>query len=91
MRLIVAAVCFFLPAAAHAETILASVNGMVCAFCATGLEKTFKKQAAIDTVKVDLDTKLVTLNTKPDRTLDDATVRKLIANAGYSVTGIERR
>ena len=91
MRSMILAVCFLLPDAAHAETILASVNGMVCAFCATGLEKTFKKQAAIDTVKVDLDTKLVTLSTKPDRTLDDATVRKLITNAGYSVTGIERR
>lgn len=76
--------------AARAETILASVNGMVCAFCATGIEKSFKKQAAVDTVTVDLEKKLVTLNTKPDRTLDDAVVKKIIADAGYAVVSIER-
>jgi len=77
--------------AAQAETILASIHGMVCAFCATGIEKSFKKQAAVETVKVDLDKKLVTLNTKPDKTLDDDTVKKVIADAGYTVVGIERK
>lgn len=76
---------------AQAETILASVNGMVCAFCATGIEKSFKKQAAIDTVKVDLDNKLVTLNTKPAKTLDDDAIKKVIADAGYAVVSIERK
>ena len=33
--------------AAQAETITASVNGLVCAFCATSIEKTFKKQSQI--------------------------------------------
>ena len=78
-------------AAAQAETIVATVNGMVCAFCATGLEKTFKKQPAIDRVKVDLEGRLVTLTTKPDQTLDDATVTKLITAAGYAVTAIARQ
>ena len=76
--------------AAQAETIKASVNGLVCSFCATGIEKTFNKQAAVDTVKVDLDNKLVTVNTKPDQKMDDATVTKLITDAGYSVTNITR-
>jgi copper chaperone CopZ len=88
---IIAAALLLTGTAAHAETILASVNGMVCAFCATGLEKTFKKQAAVDSVKVDLEKKLVTLATKPNQTLDDATVTKLIAAAGYTVVGIERK
>jgi mercuric ion binding protein len=76
--------------AAYADTIKASVNGLVCAFCATGIEKTFHKQPAVDTIKVDLENKLVTINTKPQQTLDDVTVTKLITNAGYSVTGITR-
>lgn len=75
---------------AQAETILASVNGMVCAFCATGIEKSFKKQAAVDTVKVDLENRLVTLHTKPNETLDDATIKKVIVDAGYAVTDIKR-
>ena len=78
-------------AAAQAETIVATVNGMVCAFCATGLEKTFKKQPAIDHVKVDLEGRLVMLTTKPDQTLDDAIVTKLITAAGYAVTAIARQ
>ncbi len=79
-----------LSGAACAETIKASINGLVCAFCATGIEKTFKKQSGVDSIKVDLDHKLVTINTKPQQTLDDATVTKLITDAGYSVTGITR-
>lgn len=75
---------------AQAETIMASVNGLVCAFCATGIEKTFHKQPAVDTVKVDLESKLVTIGTKHNQTMDDATVTKLITDAGYSVTGIKR-
>lgn len=76
---------------AHAETILVSVNGMVCAFCATGIEKTFTKQDAVQKVQVDLEKQLVTVATKPEKTLDDATVKKLIEGAGYAVTAIQRR
>ncbi len=76
---------------AYAETILVSVNGMVCAFCATGIEKTFTKQDAVQKVQVDLEKQLVTVATKPEKTLDDATVKKLIEGAGYAVTAIQRR
>ena len=76
--------------AAQAETIKASVNGLVCAFCATSIEKTFKKQPAVDHVKVDLDTKLVTISTKDGKTLDDKTITGLITDAGYTVTKITR-
>jgi copper chaperone CopZ len=75
---------------AYADTIKASVNGLVCAFCATGIEKTFKKQSAVDRVEVDLENRLVTISTKPQQTLDDTTVTRLITDAGYSVTGITR-
>ncbi|MBK7361497.1 MAG: heavy-metal-associated domain-containing protein [Micavibrio sp.] len=75
---------------AYAETIKASVNGLVCAFCATAIEKTFKAQPAVETIKVDLETKLVTITTKPDQNLDDETVKKLITDAGYTITGITR-
>ncbi len=76
--------------AAHAETIKASVNGLVCSFCATGIEKTFKAQPAVEMVKVDLDKKLVTINTKSLETMDDATITKLLTDAGYTVTDIKR-
>ena len=75
---------------AYADTIKATVNGLVCAFCATGIEKTFNAQAAVDAVKVDLESKLVTIHTKPSQQLDDATITKLLTDAGYSVTDIAR-
>lgn len=75
---------------AQAEIIKASVNGLVCAFCATSIEKTFKKQPSVDQVKVDLDTKLVTINTRKDQNLDDETITNLIKDAGYTVTKITR-
>lgn len=85
------ATLLFFSSAAHAETILASVNGMVCAFCATGIEKTLEKQAAVEKVEVDLEKQLVTVSTKGGKTLDDATVTKLIEEAGYEVTAIKRQ
>ena len=75
---------------AMADTIKATVNGMVCGFCATGIEKTFKTQKEVKTVNVDLQNKLVTIQTKEGQTIDDAKLKKLIGNAGYSVVGIVR-
>ena len=79
-----------LTAAVSADTIRATVNGMVCGFCATGIEKTFKAQPEVKTVNVDLNKKLVTVTTKQGQTLDDAKLKKLITNSGYSVVSINR-
>ncbi|MEY2479517.1 MAG: hypothetical protein QOI04_444 [Verrucomicrobiota bacterium] len=79
-----------LSGSAFADTIKASVNGMVCAFCATGIEKTFKGQPEVKTVSVDLQKKLVTIETKEGKTIDDAKLKRLITNAGYSVVKIDR-
>jgi copper chaperone CopZ len=73
---------------ALAETIHVGVNGLVCAFCVKGIENSFKKQAAIDTVNVDLDAKLVTLTTKDAATMDDAKIKEVITEAGYTTTSI---
>ena len=76
-------------AVASADTIKARVNGMVCGFCATGIEKTFKAQPEVKTVNVDLEKKLVTVTTKDGKSIDDTKLKKLIANAGYSVVSVE--
>jgi mercuric ion binding protein len=88
--LITATVCSMIVGSASAETIKASVNGLVCAFCATGIEKTFKTEPAVEHIKVDLDSKLVTIDIKEGQKIDDATVNKLITDAGYTVTNIKR-
>lgn len=83
-------ITFGLTAGVSAETIRATVNGMVCGFCATAIEKTFKRQGEVKAVTVDLAKRLVTVETKPGQTIDDAKFRKLMTNTGYSVVSIDR-
>ncbi|MGE4064243.1 MAG: heavy-metal-associated domain-containing protein [Rhodospirillaceae bacterium] len=75
---------------ARAETIVASVNGMVCPICVTGIEKSFQKNQAVEKVNVDLEMGRVTVDTKAGVSIDDATITKTIINAGYAVTDITR-
>jgi mercuric ion binding protein len=84
-------VIFGLTAAVSADTIKATVNGMVCGFCATGIEKTFRAQPEVKTVDVDLENRLVTIQTKQGQTLDDSKIKKLLGNAGYSVVAVARQ
>ena len=84
-------IIFSLTAAVSADTIKATVNGMVCGFCATGIEKTFRAQPEVKSVNVDLENKLVTIETKQGRTLDDTRIKKLLGNAGYSVVAVARQ
>ena len=79
-----------LTGSALAETIHTTVNGMVCAFCATGIEKTFRKQPEVASVKVDLPKKLVTITTKPRKTLSDAKIKEVVTYSGYSMGNIVR-
>ena len=75
---------------AQAETIKTTVNGMVCAFCAAGIEKSFKNQQEVDAVKVDLDHQMVTINTKKGQVLSDERITKVINDAGFSIEKISR-
>jgi copper chaperone CopZ len=80
-----------LSGSAFGETITTTVNGMVCAFCATGIEKTFRKQPEVATVKVDLHKKLVTITTRPGKTLSDAKVKEIVTYSGYTMGKIVRQ
>ena len=83
-------IVFAVSDSALAETIKTTVNGMVCAFCATGIEKTLRRQPEVATVKVDLHSKLVTITTKPGRTLSDAKIKEVITYSGYGMGKIVR-
>lgn len=77
-------------ALSQGETVTVSVNGLVCDFCAQAVQKVLGKRDAVDSVSIDMDNGLVTIVMKPGQTLDDETIRKLIRDGGYSVTGIDR-
>jgi copper chaperone CopZ len=53
-----------------ASSVKATVNGMVCAFCAQGIEKRLSKMPASEAVFVDLKRKVVVVEAKPGQTLD---------------------
>jgi copper chaperone CopZ len=75
---------------AAADTITATIKGTACDFCASAIEKTFRVQPEVKTVDVDLENKLVTIQTRQGKTMDDSKIRKLLRNAGYSVIAVAR-
>src|SRR5689334_11307447 len=77
-------------ASVDATTLHIQVNGLVCAFCAQGIDKTLRALPATADVVVSLEKMLVGVELKPGQALDDATVTKAITDAGYAVVKITR-
>lgn len=75
---------------AGAGTIEMKVNGLVCGFCAQGIEKTLRKNPATDDVVISLEHKLVAIGTKSGQDITDAELLKALKDAGYDVKGIAR-
>ncbi len=74
----------------QAKPIRIQVNGMVCAFCAQGIEKKFKAMPQVEALKVSLETKKVDLEIKEGATISDEQIKKIVTEAGYEVVKIER-
>ena len=72
-----------------AQSLTATINGMVCSFCAQGIEKKLKAMPATDSVKVDLKAKRVSVTAKPGQQIDPASVRQVIVDAGYEVRDLK--
>jgi mercuric ion binding protein len=79
-----------LPLTAQATTIQMTVNGLVCAFCAQGIEKKLRKFPATSDVFVDLEHRLVAVGLKDGQDISDQALRKALTDAGYTVKTIER-
>ena len=75
---------------AAAATIEMEVNGLVCAFCAQGIEKKLRGFSATDDVVVSLERKLVAVATKPGEDIADVELKKALTDAGYTVKAIRR-
>jgi len=66
-----------------------SVSGMVCSFCAQGIEKRLKAVPGTASVRIDLAKGLVEVTARPGSTLDAATLKKAVRDAGYDVRRID--
>jgi copper chaperone CopZ len=75
---------------AAADTIEMKVYGLVCGFCAQGIEKTLRKNPATEDVVVSLEDKLVAIATRAGQDIPDADLTKALTDAGYDVKGISR-
>ena len=73
---------------ASAETIQVEVNGLVCAFCAQGIEKTLRAFPATDEIFVSLEHRLVAIGLKDGQSIDETSLKKAIADAGYTAVEI---
>jgi copper chaperone CopZ len=76
--------------AAQARTIEMDVNGLVCAFCAQGIEKAMKGFPATEAVYVSLEHRIVAVQLKDGADIDDAALREAITGAGYSLVQVRR-
>jgi len=63
------------------------VNGMVCAFCAQGIEKSLNNIDTTKDVYVNLDAGFVILESQSEGVAEEK-IKKIIVDAGYDVTQI---
>ncbi|HUR89130.1 MAG TPA: heavy-metal-associated domain-containing protein [Ramlibacter sp.] len=75
---------------AQAKTVKMEVNGMVCAFCAQGIDKKLRAMAPTQSVLVSLEHKVVAVQLKEGQDIPDDTLRTTLKDAGYDVTSIAR-
>ena len=73
----------------NAVTKKIEVLGMVCAFCAQGLEKSFKSEKNIKDVFVNLENYFVAIESKDGKVIDDKLISTIITEAGYDIKKIE--
>ena len=88
-KLLICAIAL-LAGATNAGTIEMKVYGLVCGFCAQGIEKTLRKNPATADVVVSLENKLVAVATREGQDIPDAELTQALTNAGYDVKGITR-
>ena len=73
----------------YALTQKIEVLGMVCAFCAQGIEKSFGSVAHVKDIFVSLENYFVAIESNDGKIIDEKLIRTIITDAGYDVKKIE--
>ena len=74
--------------ASYADSLKAEVHGLVCAFCAQGIEKKLKTLPQTQAVHVNLGARLVVMELKPNQNYSPEALATLIKDAGYTVKNV---
>jgi cation transport ATPase len=69
-------------------TVRAEVNGMVCAFCAVGIEKKLRAMPATQSIYVNLAKRTVAVAPKPGARLSTEEIAHQIREAGFDVVRV---
>jgi len=77
------------PATAAGTSWLLKINGMVCAFCAQGIQKKLTAIPGISDISVDMATRTIRLRTGEGFRGNTETIRQAIKEAGYVLQSIE--
>ena len=72
------------------QSITMQVDGLVCAFCAQGIEKKLGALPASDGVYVNLEHGVVAMGLKPAQDVAEAELKGTLTDAGYTVKSISR-
>lgn len=91
MKKMVIVLSALLSFSAFAGEINVKVSGMVCSMCAQGIKKKFSKMDSVKNIDVNLDNKIVLIQTKDGQAISDEQINEVIKEAGYNVTNIERK
>jgi copper chaperone CopZ len=83
-------VAALLAGTASADTIEMKVYGLVCGFCAQGIDKTLRKNPATADVLVSLEHQLVAVSTRAGQDIPDAELTRALTDSGYDVKAITR-
>ena len=76
----------FLDGLTNSQVAVVNVNGMVCDFCARGIEKTFVKDKAVKRIDVDLDRGKVLIAYTKEKEIDfDEIKSKILANGQNAI------
>tara|TARA_B000000437_G_scaffold51635_1_gene36422 strand:- start:345 stop:656 length:312 start_codon:yes stop_codon:yes gene_type:complete len=73
----------------NAQIAVVDVNGMVCDFCARGIEKAFQKDSSIKRIDVDLSKGKVLLAYSNGVEIDFNDIKKKILANGQNATGMK--
>ena len=76
----------FLDGLSNSQVAVVNVNGMVCDFCARGIEKTFVKDKAVKRIDVDLERGKVLIAYTKEKEIDfDEIKSKILANGQNAI------
>ena len=90
MRSVLMSVLLAATTAAPARSVEMEVNGLVCAFCAQGIQKAIRKLPATQDVFVSLEHRIVAVQLKDGQDIPDEQLRGAVTDAGYATVRIER-